>query len=137
MASEFIGYTILVTLRSPPNAQLQGVVADVVNQKLLLQNVLLLWNGQQLSSYVIESSAIADLEVAPTQQTVVEEEELSTPVVDSKSAQETSFQTISQSQPNVATYIDPAIISYTKPPSKGPRRPSVQQGPVSPIMIAD
>ncbi|KAK5227626.1 enhancer of mRNA decapping [Exophiala xenobiotica] len=137
MASEFIGYTILVTLRSPPNAQLQGVVADVVNQKLLLQNVLLLWNGQQLSSYVIESSAIADLEVAPTQQTVVEEEELSTPVVDSKSSQETSFQTISQSQPNVATYIDPAIISYTKPPSKGPRRPSVQQGPVSPIMIAD
>jgi enhancer of mRNA-decapping protein 3 len=38
MASEFIGYTILVTLRSPPNAKLQGVVADVVNQKLLLQN---------------------------------------------------------------------------------------------------
>jgi enhancer of mRNA-decapping protein 3 len=38
MASEFIGFTILVTLRPPPNGQIQGVVADVVNQKLYLQN---------------------------------------------------------------------------------------------------
>lgn len=41
MAQEFIGYTILVTLQSPPwwpNAQVQGVVANVVNQKLFLQD---------------------------------------------------------------------------------------------------
>jgi len=38
MASEFIGYTILVTLQTPRNAQVQGVVADVANHKLLLQN---------------------------------------------------------------------------------------------------
>jgi enhancer of mRNA-decapping protein 3 len=38
MASEFVGYTILVTLRNPPNAQLRGVVANVVDQKLFLQN---------------------------------------------------------------------------------------------------
>lgn len=33
--------------------------------------------------------------------------------------------------------MDPAIISYAKPPTKEARRPSLQQGPVSPIMIAD
>jgi hypothetical protein len=38
MASDFIGYTILVTLQNPPNAQIQGIVADVVNQKLFLEN---------------------------------------------------------------------------------------------------
>jgi enhancer of mRNA-decapping protein 3 len=38
MASDFVGYTILVTLQSPPNAQIQGVVANVVHQKLFLQD---------------------------------------------------------------------------------------------------
>ena len=39
MASEFIGYTIVVTLKSsPPVQQLQGIVADVVEQHLVLKN---------------------------------------------------------------------------------------------------
>jgi enhancer of mRNA-decapping protein 3 len=38
MASEFIGYTILVTLSNPPNAQIQGVVSNVIDQKLHLQD---------------------------------------------------------------------------------------------------
>ena len=39
MASEFIGYIILVTLRSPaPQQQLKGVVADVVEQQLVLND---------------------------------------------------------------------------------------------------
>ena len=38
MAAEFIGYTILVTLRNPPGAQIEGVVSDVINQKLYLRN---------------------------------------------------------------------------------------------------
>ena len=50
MASEFIGFTILVTLQNPPNAQIQGVVADVVNQKLYLQNGNL---GSSLSHAVV------------------------------------------------------------------------------------
>jgi hypothetical protein len=38
MASEFIGYTIIVTLKSPPPAQLlRGIVADVVEQQLILK----------------------------------------------------------------------------------------------------
>lgn len=38
MASQFIGYTVLVTLVSPPNAQLQGIVADVINKRLVLRD---------------------------------------------------------------------------------------------------
>jgi hypothetical protein len=38
MAAEFIGYNVLVTLRAPPDATVQGVVADVVGQRLMLRN---------------------------------------------------------------------------------------------------
>lgn len=39
MASEFIGYTILVSLKSAsPAQQLRGIVADVVEQQLVLKD---------------------------------------------------------------------------------------------------
>lgn len=38
MAAEFIGYSVLVTLNNPLGYQLDGIVADVVNQKLILRN---------------------------------------------------------------------------------------------------
>lgn len=38
MAEAFVGYTILVTLQRPPNSQIRGVVANVADQKLFLQN---------------------------------------------------------------------------------------------------
>ena len=38
MASEFIGYNVCVTLKTPPNAQIRGEVADVVGQRLLIRN---------------------------------------------------------------------------------------------------
>jgi len=38
MASEFIGYNVLVSLQAPPGGKLQGQVADVVGQRLMLQD---------------------------------------------------------------------------------------------------
>lgn len=38
MASEFIGYNVLVTLRAPPDATIQGEVANVIGQRLMLRN---------------------------------------------------------------------------------------------------
>ena len=38
MASAFIGYTVLVTLVTPPNAQIQGIVADVIEKRLILRD---------------------------------------------------------------------------------------------------
>lgn len=37
MASAFIGYSILVTLSGSPYRQLEGVVADVIDQTLVLK----------------------------------------------------------------------------------------------------
>ena len=38
MASEFIGYNVLVSLRAPPNATVQGQVSNVIGQRLMLRN---------------------------------------------------------------------------------------------------
>mgnify|MGYP007126070113 CR=1 FL=1 len=38
MESDFIGYTVLVTLKSPPNARVRGSVASVVGQRLTLKD---------------------------------------------------------------------------------------------------
>ncbi|KAI9782413.1 MAG: enhancer of mRNA decapping [Candelina submexicana] len=65
MAADFIGVTVLVTLRSPPDAQLQGLVADVVGQQLILRDVIFTSTGNRLPEYYVDGSQIADLEVAP------------------------------------------------------------------------
>ena len=38
MASDFIGYTILVTLKDNPSAQIQGVVSNVIDTNLMLED---------------------------------------------------------------------------------------------------
>ncbi|EXJ78642.1 hypothetical protein A1O1_09043 [Capronia coronata CBS 617.96] len=142
MASEFIGYTILVTLKSPPwwpNTQVRGVVANVANQKLFLTDVLLLWNNQRLATYTLESSSIADLEVAPTQPAQAKEKELPTRAVTGQ-LEHQPIPSVSQTRQNESAFLDPAIVSYTQPPAaQAGAVPSMVNPPqtVSPIMIAD
>lgn len=38
MAAEFIGYNVLVSLQAPPGGKLQGQVANVVGQNLVLRD---------------------------------------------------------------------------------------------------
>ena len=38
MAAEFIGSNVLVTLKSPPDGQVLGIVADIVGQQLTLHD---------------------------------------------------------------------------------------------------
>ena len=38
MAAEFIGYNVLVSLQTPPGGKLQGQVANVVGQNLMLRD---------------------------------------------------------------------------------------------------
>ncbi|KAJ4504007.1 enhancer of mRNA decapping [Exophiala dermatitidis] len=155
MASEFIGYTILVTLKSPPwwpNSQVQGVVANVANQKLFLRDVLLLWNRQRLDAYTLDSSSIADLEVSPAhpQPPRAQKEELATTsipvtVAATQPQPENSpiplgHASVTPKQQNASdattAFVDPAIVSYAKPPAVGDAGAARPQ-PVSPIMIAD
>lgn len=123
MAAEFIGYSILVTLRTPPGAQIEGVVSDVINQKLYLRNALLRWNGQRLPSYALDATAIADLEIAPSPS--AHEDELPTPTAPPPQ----------EAQP--AAFVDPAILSYNRNGRPPQSQAAAQHAPVSPIMIAD
>ena len=139
MASAFIGYTVLVTLVSPQGAQLQGVVRNVVEQKLILEHgkshslnirssltvaVTLLWSGQYFLTYVLEHFEIADLEVDPQQdglQTgITTQETRDTQAANDRGGQELrEVESNIPQQQNLTTnkpFVDPAILSFPKPP---------------------
>ncbi|KAF2005575.1 hypothetical protein P154DRAFT_551348 [Amniculicola lignicola CBS 123094] len=65
MASGLIGISVLVTLRNPPNTQVQGLVAAVnpTTSTLTLRNVLFPATGHRLDGYNVEGHAIADIKV--------------------------------------------------------------------------
>ncbi|RAK95231.1 mRNA decapping enhancer EDC3 [Aspergillus ibericus CBS 121593] len=109
MASEFIGYNVLVTLRAPPNATVQGQVANVIGQRLMLRNVTLSWLGHQLPTYSIEAPDIADLSLGPLTQPITQHPP---PLHGTQStASAPAVRPASQS------FVDPAILSFSKPPS--------------------
>ncbi|KKY19377.1 putative n domain protein [Phaeomoniella chlamydospora] len=148
MASEFIGFKITVTLTSPPNGKLQGIVANVVGQQLFLRDVHVFWSNQRFQSYVVDSTHIADLEVTPDRR---DENTVPTPAAPShtNSAQWGTAQTselsggsfqahISSIQPTAQAFVDPAILSYAKPnlDTRG-SLPVARPHTRSPVMIGD
>ncbi|KAL4901642.1 hypothetical protein BDW74DRAFT_170090 [Aspergillus multicolor] len=116
MASEFIGYNVLVTLRAPPDATVQGVVADVIGQRLMLRNATLSWIGYPLPTYSIEAPDIADLSLGPTDRPSAQAPQI---------PQETrsAGPSYSAQQP----FVDPAILSFSKPSNEA--RASLQHQP--------
>ncbi|CZR57273.1 related to EDC3 Enhancer of mRNA DeCapping [Phialocephala subalpina] len=62
MSNSFIGLTMLVTLSSPPGAQLRGVVSGIEPGKsLTLRNVTCPANGKYLPEFTINALEIVDL----------------------------------------------------------------------------
>ncbi|EEP80102.1 conserved hypothetical protein [Uncinocarpus reesii 1704] len=130
MAEQFVGYTVLVTLRSPPNCQVQGVVADVVGQRLTLRDVTLLWNNQNLPLYHIEAPGIADLELSADQSTAPASNitqraatfhsasPLAPPQYQAQVSRPISNSPLTQVEPSLQQFVDPAILSYQKPPNR-------------------
>ncbi|CBF71675.1 hypothetical protein AN6893.2 [Aspergillus nidulans FGSC A4] len=107
MASEFIGYNVLVTLRAPPDATVQGVVADVIGQRLMLRDVTLSWIGYRLPTYSIEAPDIADLSLGPSDRPSAQ----ASHVLQEKQSLGTPY---AVQQP----FVDPAILSFSKPSSE-------------------
>ncbi|KAL4802115.1 hypothetical protein BDV18DRAFT_154459 [Aspergillus unguis] len=125
MASEFIGYNVLVTLRAPPDATVQGVVADVIGQRLMLRNVTLSWIGYPLPTYSIEAPDIADLSLGPSDGTGAQAPPVSqgtrnVPPPTSKVPAQQSF-------------VDPAILSFSKPQghTSVPSQPRITEGSIA------
>ncbi|PLB38025.1 peptidyl-prolyl cis-trans isomerase [Aspergillus candidus] len=122
MASEFIGYNVLVTLRVPPNASVQGQVSDVVGQRLMLRNVTLSWTGQRLPVYSIDAPDIADLSLGTQGTQPVQEGQVAAPASYAPTAPQ--------------SFVDPAILSFSKPPAQqappapGPRGPPLPTTPL-------
>lgn len=103
MASEFIGYNVLVTLRAPPDATIQGEVANVIGQRLMLRNVTLSWSHQQLPTYSVDAPDIADLSLGPSAHQVPQHRDVVQAVPPA---------------PQPQTFQDPAILSFSKPPQQ-------------------
>ncbi|PIG82737.1 peptidyl-prolyl cis-trans isomerase-like 2 [Aspergillus arachidicola] len=110
MASEFIGYNVLVTLRTPPNATVQGVVANVIGQRLMLRDVALSWSPQKFPTYFIEAADIADLSLGPNP---------SAPSHNQQAGREThNLARVAPAIPAQQSFVDPAILSFSKPSSE-------------------
>ncbi|EER38767.1 YjeF_N domain-containing protein [Histoplasma capsulatum H143] len=162
MAADFVGYTVLVTLKSPPDSQVQGVVADVAGQRLTLQHDIatLLWSGQHIPLYHIDAPGIADLELSSHQipnppaaanygttahtsfhngGTLPPSQR---PSQLPQRRQENAVETVSiESRPQA--FVDPAILSFQKP-SKNSSISTTnihlntgKRDATSPVMIAD
>ncbi|KAI9759481.1 MAG: hypothetical protein M4579_002321 [Chaenotheca gracillima] len=67
MGSEFIGLTVLVTLKTPAGTQLQGRVEEVSAEHLILRDVVVPRSGHRMPEYHIAGAQIEDLEVAEDQ----------------------------------------------------------------------
>ncbi|OAL70506.1 YjeF-N domain-containing protein [Trichophyton violaceum] len=144
MASEFIGCTVLVTLKSPPNCRIKGEVVDVVGTRLSLQNAILLWNGQHFPLYHIDGSKIADLEISsePAPQTPVHHRNGH---IDN-SGYHSSSQHGQLPRPTASTqsesvshgagapsFVDPAILSFKRPSTQDGRQNANNE--VEPVTI--
>ncbi|KAF7588991.1 enhancer of mRNA decapping, partial [Aspergillus hancockii] len=125
MASEFIGYNVLVTLRAPPNATVQGVVANVIGQRLMLRDVTLSWSHQKLPTYSLDAPDIADLSLGPTPKAAAHN--LHTERENQTASRGTS------AVPAQKPFVDPAILSFSKPPSDHGARPVGSQLQPTPI----
>ena len=100
--------------------------------------VTLLWNGQHIPLHRIDSSVIADLEVVAQQQNAFPGSEIIHPA--HQRTQDSEVPDVSAPEP----FIDPAILSFTKPPIdtrtiSADSNPSQYPQPdtISPVMIAD
>ncbi|KAI2789959.1 hypothetical protein POX_d05460 [Penicillium oxalicum] len=121
MASEFIGYDVLVTLQVPPGGKLQGQVADVIGQTLLLRNVTLLWSGQQHAQFSVDASAIVDLSLGSSKP--------APPPTHPATRIPPTHVPVPASNPSAQDFADPAILSFTKPPTQRLAQPTATRLP--------
>ncbi|KAM5444269.1 enhancer of mRNA decapping [Microsporum ferrugineum] len=129
MASEFIGCTVLVTLKTPPNCRVEGEVVDVVGTRLSLQNAHLLWNGQHFPLYHIDGPRIADLEIssqpAPQASSHPRNERIDDNGYHPSQHGQQQHPTVSIQPESVSrtagpsSFVDPAILSFKRPSRLG------------------
>lgn len=164
-----MGYEIIVTLKSPPDSRVQGVISAVVGQRLTLQNglclevedcmaytnvtrlVMLLWNGQRIPEYHIESPGISDLKLTGERASAAQAGydgsgagNIGSDVNLAPSQQATVAPATVPSQQDTQPqpFLDPAILSFSRPPKPPPEVQSNGSATTrniidSPVMIGE
>lgn len=103
--ANFRGETVLVTLKEPKDAQVRGLVIDVVNQQLNLKDVTWLPSQERTDYLVIDGrSNLLDLEIAAPETHFAVPEAILAAVPDT--------------QETLPGADDPAIVSYGRPMHK-------------------
>ncbi|KZF26743.1 hypothetical protein L228DRAFT_17958 [Xylona heveae TC161] len=152
MAADFIGVNVFLTLKHPPNTQLEGLVADVAGQQLTLRDVYVPSLRQHFQEYRVEGSEIEDLEVAPRGRASIQShpptvlpQQTSTPAGPpaSRHAPVPHASTVHQvphgaplaplsvqipkaaAAPQPKPFVDPAILSFSKRPEPATSSPIV------------
>ncbi|KAI9861154.1 MAG: enhancer of mRNA decapping [Vezdaea acicularis] len=67
MAEQFIGLEVLVTLTSPPNAQVEGIVKQIDGTTLVLNKVHFLQTGHHVNEYRLDAAQLTDIEIRSQQ----------------------------------------------------------------------
>ncbi|KAI9783253.1 MAG: hypothetical protein M1839_004093 [Geoglossum umbratile] len=129
MADQFIGLTVLVKLKSPPNTELQGLVANVAGQQLTLHDAFFPQSGYHIPEHCINSSEILDLDII-RQPAVPDHQALTTPTAFQRvypspyipalhpKPTNQQYGALNSSAPQAPEpFVDPAILSVGKKPT--------------------
>lgn len=129
--ADFIGMTISVTLQSPPGAVLIGKVANVVaGQTLVLEHVFFPQSGNHLPSYSVPAALISDLHVVETN---IDPNFKPQPPAANISAARGSAQVESPPAKKTQSFVDPAILSFSKSPAPATRTQPPEQRTSVPV----
>ncbi|KAI9841487.1 MAG: enhancer of mRNA decapping [Thelocarpon superellum] len=118
MAEQFLGLEVLVTLKAPSHTQLQGLVAGVAGQQLLLRDAFFPHTGAREAECRVDGAFIADLEVASRRDPP--RTDTPTPTISSAS-HVAAVSTTTTPVPRPARGLDdPAILSMGRKPTAPP-----------------
>ncbi|KAH9827465.1 enhancer of mRNA-decapping protein 3-like [Teratosphaeria destructans] len=144
--ADFVGKTVQVTLKQPPNTILLGRIQDVVAGQTLALKDVVFPDGSHVGHWNVQAHAIADLQVIDANALPSQRQAQPSAPPQSMPPPEAS---IAQSQPRhqdpqhfqrqnerpraPPSIMDPAILSYTKRPSPSVPTPPLQEAPATPV----
>ena len=147
MAEAFIGMTVSVVLKTPSHATLTGKIVGIQGHILLMNNVYSHESGRYFPSWSIPSPDIADLQVIDAQTAARILPSRDAPIPIERPSQSIlrqqmtlDHQAVSPARPT-ANMVDPAILSYHRPPStvvaNTPVEISTSSPRIPPVEIGD
>ncbi|MCJ1310127.1 enhancer of mRNA decapping [Agyrium rufum] len=124
MADEYIGSTVLVTLLSPPQGQVKGIVAHIDGPQLYLVDVTWIASNHHQPHFHVNGENIADIEVLENAQpptiSTTPRHSVTSPTIQSVSIEVSATVLRSREASTVSaqtsrSFLDPAILTTQRP----------------------